>query len=165
MPIHLVVADDPLFILEPLENLLQREPDFHVVARCQSAEETLHAVRQHRPDVLILTLRIPGKDGLEVLREMHKEKLPTRVVLLMAPLNEDELLEAVLLGVRGVVLKERTLQQLVGCIRQVYAGDQWLESCTVGCAVEKLLRREVAARGRARGVGNKAIAERDQGLG
>jgi DNA-binding NarL/FixJ family response regulator len=163
MRIHLVLAADLLFILEPLENLLQREPDFHVVARCQSAEETLHAIRKHRPDVLILDRRIPGKDDLEVLREIRKEKLPTRVVLLITPLNEDELLEAVLLGVEGVVLKERTFQQLVGCIRKVYTGDQWLESCAVGCVVEKLLRCEVAARELAQGLGNKAIADRDQG--
>jgi DNA-binding NarL/FixJ family response regulator len=165
MPIHLVLAADPLFLLEPLENLLQREPDFHVVARCQSAEETLHAIRQHRPDVLILDRRIPGMDDLEVLREMRKEKLPTRVVLLIAPLSADELLEAVLLGVGGVVRKERTLQQLVGCIRKVYAGDQWLDSCTVGCAVEKLLRRELAAYELSRGLCTEAMADRDQGLG
>jgi two-component system, NarL family, nitrate/nitrite response regulator NarL len=165
MPIHLVLAADPLFLLEPLENLLQREPDFHLVARCQSAEATLHAIRQHRPDVLILDRRIPGKDDLEVLREMRKEKLRTRVVLLIAPLNADELLEAVLLGVGGVVQKERTLQELGGCIRKVYAGDQWLDSCTVGCVVENLLRRELAARERARSIGNKAIADRDQRLG
>jgi DNA-binding NarL/FixJ family response regulator len=164
MPIHLVLATDSLFILEPLENLLQLEPDFHIVAHCQSAEETLHAMRQHRPDVLILDRRIPGKDDLEVLREMRKEKLPTRVVLLIAPPNEDELLEAVLLGVGGVVLKERTLQRLVGCIRKVYAGDQWLESSAVGRVVERLLRCEVAARELVRGTGDKVIALRDQGL-
>jgi DNA-binding NarL/FixJ family response regulator len=165
MPIHLVLAADPLFLLEPLENLLQREPDFHLVTRCQSAEETLHAIRQHRPDVLILDCCIRGKDDLEVLREMRKEKLPTPVVLLIAPLNKDELLEAMLLGIGGVVLKERTLQQLVGCIRKVYAGDQWLDSCIVGCAVEKLLRYEIAARERARGLGDTASACRHQGLG
>jgi DNA-binding NarL/FixJ family response regulator len=165
MPIRLVLADGHLFIFEALENLLQREPDFHIMARCQSGEETLHALRQHRPDVLILDLRIPGKDGLEVLREMRQEELPTRVVLLTAPLNNDELLEAMFLGVGGVVRKERTSQQLVGCIRKVYAGDQWLESCTVGGAVETLLRREVAARELARGLDNKAIADADHGLG
>jgi DNA-binding NarL/FixJ family response regulator len=165
MPIRLVLADDYLCILQALENLLQREPDFHIVARCQSGEETLHAVRQHRPDILILDLRIPGKDGLEVLREMRREKLPTRVVLLTAPLHDDQLLEAMRLGVGGVVLKERASQQLVGCIRKVYAGDQWLERGTVGGAVETLLRREVAARELARGLRHKAIADPDQELG
>jgi DNA-binding NarL/FixJ family response regulator len=163
MPIHLVLAHNDLFLLEPLENLLQREPDFHVVARCQSAEETLHAARQDRPDVLLLALDIPGKDGLAVVREMHKEKLPTRVVLLMAPLNEDEILEAMLLGVGGVVLKETALHQLAACIRKVYVGDQWLDSCTVGCVVENLLRRELAARELSQGLCTEATPTETRG--
>ena len=161
MPIRLVLADDHLLILEALEILLQREPDFHIVARCQNGEETLHAVRQHRPDVLILELHIPGKSGLEVLREMSQDKLPTRVVLLATPLHDDELLEALLLGVGGVVLTERASQQLVGCIRKVYAGDQWLDSSTVGGAVETLLRREVAARELSWGQCSKASVDPD----
>ena len=151
MPIRLVIADDHPLALGALQDLLQQAPDFEVLARCQSGEETLHAVRQHRPDILILAIRMPGKGGLEVLREMRQEKLPTRVVLLTESLNEDEVLEAMLLGVGGMVPKKMTSQQLVGCIRKVYEGDQWLERSTVGRAVEILLRREVAARQRAKG--------------
>jgi DNA-binding NarL/FixJ family response regulator len=161
MPIRLVLSDDHLLILEALEILLQREPDFHIMARCQNGEETLHAVRQHRPDVLILELHIPGKSGLEVLREMSQDKLPTRVVLLTSSLHDDELLEALLLGVGGVVLTERTSQQLVGCIRKVYAGDQWLDSSTVGGAVETLLQREMAARELSSDLRSKASVDPD----
>jgi DNA-binding NarL/FixJ family response regulator len=146
MPIRVVLAHEHLCIIETLENLLQREPDVHIVARGQSGEETLHAVRQHSPDVLILDLHLPGKNSLDVLREMRQEQLPTQVVLLTTPLHDNALLEVMLLGVGGVVLLERTSEQLVGCIRKVYAGDQWQESSTVAGAVETLLRREVAAR-------------------
>jgi DNA-binding NarL/FixJ family response regulator len=110
---------------------------------------------------LILELHIPGKSGLEVLREMGQDKLPTRVVLLTTPLHNDELLEALLLGVGGVVLTERASQQLVGCIRKVYAGDQWLASGTVGGAVETLLRREVAARELSWGLRSKGSVDPD----
>jgi two-component system, NarL family, nitrate/nitrite response regulator NarL len=164
MPIRLVLADGDLDILEALEHLLQREPDFHIVARCQSGEEALDAVRQHRPDVVILDLCLPGTDGLEVLRAMRQTQLPTPVVLLLESLHDDALLEAMRLGVGGVVPHERASQQLVGCIRKVYAGDHWLDSDTVGGAVETLLRREVAARERARGLHHQASADRDQGL-
>jgi DNA-binding NarL/FixJ family response regulator len=152
MPIRLVIADDPPVVLEALQDLLQRVRDFQVLARCQSGEETLHAVRQHRPDVLILAIRMSGKGGLQVLREMRQEKLPTRVVFLTHSLNEDDVLEAMFLGVGGVVLREMTSQQLVGCLRKVYAGDQWLERDIVGRAVETMLRREVAAREHVKGL-------------
>jgi two-component system, NarL family, nitrate/nitrite response regulator NarL len=158
MTIHLVLAGDHTRVLE---NLVPREPDFQVVARCQRGEEALHAVRQHGPDVLILDLCMLGKDGLEILREMRQEQLPTRVVLLTASLHDEAVLEAVLLGVGGVVLHEMTMPQLVGCLRKVYAGDPWLESGIVGRMVETMLRREVAARELALSLCHEAIASTD----
>jgi DNA-binding NarL/FixJ family response regulator len=142
VPIRLVLADDHPLILVGLEQLLSLEQDFTILARCGTGEETLKAVRQHRPDVLVLDIRMPGKDGLGVLRELHQEKLPTRVVILTAALDEDEVLEAIRLGVRGVVLKEMVPRLLVQCLRKVHAGGEWLERYSVGRALEKLLQRE-----------------------
>lgn len=159
MPIRLVVAesDDPPLVLEVLEDLLQEAPDFEVVARCQRGEETLHAVDQHRPDVVILAIRMPGMGGLEVLRELRQAQLPTRVVLLTESLHDDDLLEAILLGVGGVVLNNMPLPELATCIRKVYTGDDWLERGTVGRAVETLLRREVDAREQGQGLTPREI--------
>jgi DNA-binding NarL/FixJ family response regulator len=175
MPIQLVLADDHPIILRGLEVLFCVEQDFQVQARCVNGEETLQAVRQYRPDVLVLDLHMPGKDGLAVLREMRQETLPTRVVLLTAALDEDDVLEALRLGVRGVVLKEMAPEMLVQCVRTVHAGEQWLEKRSVGRALEKMLRREAGARQIARlltpreieivrmvtaGLRNKEIAEK-----
>lgn len=146
MPITIVVADDHPLILDGLVSLFDREEGLKVVASCRDGEETLRAARQHRPDILILDLRMPVKDGLEVLRELSKEKLPTRVVILTAGLNEDDVLEAARLGARGVVLKEMAPQFLVQAVRKVAAGDQWLEKRSFGKALEKMLRREAGAR-------------------
>lgn len=146
MPITLVLADDHPLVLDGLEQLFRQEQDFQVLARCVNGEETLQAVRRYQPDVLILDIRMPGKDGLAVLQEMNKEKLPTRVVILTAALDEDDVLEAIRLGVRGVVLKEMAPQLLVRCTRKVHAGEQWLEKRSVALALEKMLRREAGTR-------------------
>jgi DNA-binding NarL/FixJ family response regulator len=146
MPIRLVLADDHPLVLDGLENLFRTEEDFQVIARCINGVETLQAVREHRPDVLVLDIRMPVKDGLEVVRELHKEKLPTRVVLLTAVLEERELLEAIRLGVQGIVLKEMAPQMLLRCIRKVHAGEQWIELRSAKQALEKLLRREAGTR-------------------
>ena len=146
MPIGLVLADDHPIVLDGLEHLFRLEQDFKVLARCRDGEETLQAVRKHRPDVLILDIRMPGKGGLAVLREVKKEKLPTRVVLLTAALDEADALEAIRLRVSGVVLKEMAPQLLVKCIRKVHAGGQWLEKRSFGRALETMLRREAGAR-------------------
>jgi DNA-binding NarL/FixJ family response regulator len=146
MPIRIVLADDHPLILQGLALLLRQEPDLKVLAGCRDGEETLQAVRQFRPDVLILDILMPGKDGLAVLRELRQMELPTRVILLTAAIDEDNLLEAMRLGVGGVVLKEMAVQLLIQCVRKVYAGDQWLERHSIGRAMEKMLRREAGTR-------------------
>jgi DNA-binding NarL/FixJ family response regulator len=174
MPIRLVLADDHPLILDGLENLFKLEEDLQVVARCMDGGETVRAVRRLKPDVVILDILMPGKDGLAVARELQTEKLPTRVVLLTAAITEDQLLEAVRLGVQGMVLKEMAPKLLVQCIRKVHAGEQWIERRSARMALEKMLRREAAAhefaglltsrevdivRMVAKGLHNKAIAE------
>jgi len=173
--IKVVIADDHPIVLAGLESLLQRERDIDVVHRCADGVETLRAVAKHQPDVLVLDLRMPRADGVTVLRHMHEQRLPTRTVLLAAVVDDDELLEAIRLGVRGIVLKEMAPQVLVECLREVYIGGQWFEQRAVGDAVDKLVRREAAARevsgllsrreievvrGVAQGLRNRQIAER-----
>lgn len=142
MFIKLVLADDHPIFLDGLENLFRLEKDCRVLARCQNGEETLQALRKHRPDILILDMRMPAKNGLDVLREMTEEKLPTRVVILAALLEEQEVVEAVRLGVSGIVLKEMASRLLLDCVRKVHAGGKWLERNVTSRALEQVVRRE-----------------------
>jgi DNA-binding NarL/FixJ family response regulator len=175
--VNLVLCDDHPIVLAGLDGLFRLEQDFQVLARCINGEEALAAVRQHNPDILVVDLHIPGPggDGLEILRALRREKLPTKAVMLAAALEEDEIVEALRLGVRGVVLKELAPQALVECIRKVYAGEQWIDKQLSNLALESLLRRETAGRARsgvlspreteivrmvAGGLGNKELAER-----
>ncbi len=146
MPISLVLADDHPLVLDGLEGLFGQEPDFEVLARCRDGEEALRAVRELKPDVLILDIRMPKMDGLELVRAMRGEGLMTRVVLLTAALDDDALLDAVRLGVKGIVLKEMAPQLLVQCARTVHAGEQWLEKRSVSQALERFLAREAEER-------------------
>lgn len=174
MSATLVLADDHPIILDGLEQLFRLEEGLEVVARCRDGAETLQAVRELEPDVLVLDVRMPGPDGIEILRELSGEGLPTRVVLLTAGLEDDQLLEAIRAGARGVVLKEMAPQLLVEAVRTVLRGGQWLEKGLGGRALTKLLQRERGlseasrlltpreleiVRMVARGLRNRAIAE------
>jgi DNA-binding NarL/FixJ family response regulator len=150
MPIRLLLADDHHLILDGLESLFRLEGDFQVLGRCTNGDETLQAVRRLRPDILVLDIRMPGKDGLTIAREIQSERFPSRIVLLTAELNEDQLVEAIGLGVQGIVLKEMAPQLLVQCIRKVHNGGQWLEYHSAGLALGKNLRRAAEARDLAR---------------
>jgi DNA-binding NarL/FixJ family response regulator len=145
MPIGIVLADDHPMMLAGLETLLKDVRDLKVLARCRDGEETLRAVAHHRPEILVLDIRMPGKSGLDVLRELKGQKLPTRVVVLTAAVEDEEVLEALRLGVSGVVLKEMAPGLLVQCIRKVAAGERWLEKRSFHSALDKLLRREAGA--------------------
>lgn len=144
--IGLVLADPYPIVLDALEQLFGREDHFTVLARCPTGEETLAAIREHRPHVLILDLDLPGVHGLKVMAEIKREKLPTSVVLFTAPPNESEILEAMHLGVMGLVLKNMSPHLLVQCVRKVHAGERWLERTSSGAVMEKLIRREAAIR-------------------
>ena len=142
MPIRVVIADDHPIVLEGLAQLFALEKDFQVVARCHNGEEALEAVERLAPDVLVLDIRMPVRDGMAVLRELAARKSPARVVLLTAEANDNEILEAVRLGVYAVVLKEKASQTLVQAARAASRGEQMLDDRSVRRALDHLLRRE-----------------------
>jgi DNA-binding NarL/FixJ family response regulator len=174
MSIRLVVADDHPVVLDGLTQVFSFEPDFEVVANARNGDEALEAVRRLVPDIAVLDIRMPGKDGLAVVRELTREKVPTRVVILTAA-GQDDVFDAIRMGVRGVVLKDMAPKLLVHCIREVHAGRRWLEKGYATHAVEKLLQREANTRDitksltpremqiaqmMAKGMHNKEIAEK-----
>lgn len=149
MPIRLLLADDHPIVLDGLEQLFRFEDDFQVLGRCQRGEDVVPALLRLKPDVLVLDIRMPGHDGFAVLRQLKslRGRAPsTRVVILAVTLSENELLDAIRLGVRGIVLKEMAPRLLVECIRKVHAGGQWMEQNMAGQALDKLARNEAAER-------------------
>jgi DNA-binding NarL/FixJ family response regulator len=143
---RVVVADDHPLLLTGLQHLLEEHPDCEVLARCATGAEVIAAVHRHRPNILVLDLHLPDMDGLDVVRALPTLEPRLRVVLLTAHIDEDQLIEALRLGVRGVVLKEMTTKLLVQCLRRVHAGAQWLEKDSASRAMAKLVRREAGSR-------------------
>lgn len=144
MTIRLVVADDHPFILDGLDQLFRMESDCEIVARTTDGEQALRAVQTHKPDVLVLDVRMPRLDGIELLRRMHELQLPTKVVLLTASLDDARLLEAFRLGACGLVLKESAPRLLVQSVRQVANGEQSWNGKAIAGALRLVLQREQA---------------------
>jgi len=144
MPIRLVMVDDHPLVLGGLEQLLGTNPEFDVVDTCGSIAEGWHSVVSHQPDVLLLDLKLKDGEGLSLLRRLDPDR-PPAVVVLTAVQDENELLEAVRLGARGVVLKAMAPRVLEDCIRAVYAGGLWLSVDGLDLARRLSRRREVEA--------------------
>lgn len=144
MAISLLLVDDHPFLLDGLERLLTLEPDFRVLGKCGTAADALRAVESLRPEVVILDLTLREGDGFTVLRELAGRR-PPDVIVLTATDNEEDLLEAVRLGARGVVLKAMAPRTLEETIRVVHAGGEWLTVEGQNLA-ERLRRRQTAER-------------------
>lgn len=144
--ITVVLADDHPLVLRGLQGLLSGEVDFQVVAQCANGVDALRSIQTYQPELAVVDLSMPQRDGLWVLREVNREKLRTRVVLLAASIDEHQMVEARRFGVGGVVLKDMAPRLLLQCLRKVYSGELWIEHRVAARALDMLLQREEGAR-------------------
>ena len=120
VPIRVVVADDHQLVLSALEDLLADSGDFEVVASCQDGVAALDAVHRHAPDLLLLDLAMPGRDGLAVLRQLRQDSAATVTVMFVGEITDEQMQEAQDLGVGAIVMKGVHTRQLLDRITQVY---------------------------------------------
>jgi DNA-binding NarL/FixJ family response regulator len=146
MPIRLVVADDHPIVLHGLQQLFETQPDVTVVRCCNDGDSTLAALRTQPVDVLLLDLRMPGRSGFDVMRTINAEQLNCKTILITAALSDEDAVDAVRLGARGVVLKEAAPDTLLECVRRVYLGEQWIDHDTMSRAFDRVLKREGESR-------------------
>jgi two-component system nitrate/nitrite response regulator NarL len=144
--VTLVVAEARPLLRHGLEHICSEAPGFEVVAACADAEATLEALRLRKPDVLILNIELPPHSGLPVLRQMRRENLPTRTVLLASRPDDRRALQAMRHGVGGILPLDMTPETLLRCIRTVHAGELWLESRALGQLVDRRPRAGVGFR-------------------
>jgi two-component system, NarL family, nitrate/nitrite response regulator NarL len=135
-PIRILIADDHPILRDGLRKLLEAESDFVVAGEACNGHEALQLTRQLEPDLLLLDLVMPGVPCLEVLRLLAATSLPTRTILLTASIERDQIVKALQLGARGVVLKDSASQVLMKAIRLVMAGQYWIGRESVGELVE-----------------------------
>lgn len=169
--IRVMLADDHQILLDGLRRLIDSTGDMTVVATATDAAAAVVAAQEHRPDVLVLDISMPG-GGLEVARRVREMELPTKVVILTMFAEDRYVMEAVRLGAAGYVLKRSADTELLEAIRTVAAGGAYLTPA----AVRLLLATQQSENGRAelalsprerevlrftaRGYSNLEIAER-----
>ncbi len=162
--IRILLVDDHVVVRMGLATAIGAEPDMEVVAEANNGVEAMERFRLHRPDVVILDLRMPKQNGLETIQLLVKESLDVRVLVFSSYGSGEEVYQALKAGAAGFVVKEMAPAQLLEVIRKVAAGERYISPEISGRVTERFLsdltaREMEVLRLVARGLSNKEIGE------
>ena len=143
--IQVVIADDHAILRDGLRKLLEAEQGFEVVGEAYNGQEAVEVTQRVEPNILLLDLAMPGLPGLEVLRELSDKSLPTRTIILTASIERDEVVKALQLGARGLVMKESATELLMKAMRTVMAGQYWVGRESVSELIDTLRSRPASS--------------------
>jgi len=124
--IRIVVADDHPIVREGLKQLLSAAGDLAVVGEAQNGQEVLDRVRALAFDVLLLDMSMPGKSGIELIKQVHAEKPKLRILVLSMHEEQQYAVRAIKAGAAGYLTKESATAQLVSAIRKVAGGGAFI---------------------------------------
>jgi two-component system, NarL family, response regulator DevR len=126
-PFRLLVVDDHEVVRQGLVALLDRRPNFQVVAEAGTVEEALAQAHLHQPDIVIMDVRLPDGSGVEACREIRADLPDTRVVMLTSFPDDEAVLSAIVAGAAGYLLKQIRARDLVAGLEAVGRGESLLD--------------------------------------
>jgi two-component system, NarL family, nitrate/nitrite response regulator NarL len=136
--IRLLIADDERLFREALRLLLETEPSFEVVGYAANGNDTIRLAKEVKPDVLLLDLVMPHMGGFDTLRALAASRVSIRTILVTAAIERSDVLMALQLGARGVVLKDVSPELLFKSIRVVMSGEYWVDGSAVSDLISAL---------------------------
>jgi DNA-binding NarL/FixJ family response regulator len=137
----LIVDDHPLF-RQGLRHLLSTEPRFDVVAEANNGLDGLDQAQQSKAEVVILDISLPGINGLEIARRLQANRSTAKVIILTMHGDEELFNKAMGLDVKGYVLKENAVHEIVNCLKAVASGGYYLTPSMSACLLQRRKRQE-----------------------
>ncbi len=160
----LVVEDHPIMRLG-IAAIIDAQPDMSVCAQAESGEAAVEAFRRHRPDIVLMDLRLPGMSGVEALRIIRSEDSRARCVVLTTYEGDEDIHQALDAGASGYVIKAMSFETLVDALRRVHAGGRYLPPPVARSLANRTPNSDLSPRERevlalmVRGKSNKGIAD------
>ncbi|MDB6039122.1 MAG: two component LuxR family transcriptional regulator [Verrucomicrobiales bacterium] len=141
-----MVADDHPIVREGVVANLKQQRDLKVIGEANDGAEVLALIKQHRPDIALLDLRMPQMNGIEVLMALNELKLETKVIVMTTFENEEDIQRSVKAGARAYLLKDCSQQILVDAIRRVFNGDVYLPPQIAQKLVDRMQKPQLSPR-------------------
>lgn len=163
-PIRILVVDDHFMVRMGLTASLNVEPDMEVVAEVGTGEAALNAYATHRPNLVIMDVRLPGMSGAETTAAILREFPDACILMLSTHSGEEEIYRAMQSGARGYILKSVMREDLLRAIREVHEGKRHLDPIVASHLADRIAHRSLTSREVevlkmvAKGFGNKEIA-------
>jgi len=144
--IQIVVADDHPIVREGVVANLKQQRDLKVIGEANDGAEVLALIKEHRPDIALLDLRMPQMDGLEVLMALNELKLETKIIVMTTFENEEDIQRSMKAGARAYLLKDCPQQILVDAIRRVFNGEVYLPPQIAQKLVDRMQKPQLSPR-------------------
>lgn len=142
MSIRVMLADDHVLIREGIRQLLEFDGTIEVIDEANDGIECLDKLMKSKPDVLLLDINMPKKNGIEVLEEIKKKNIQTKVLILTVHNEVEYLLKAVDIGVDGYILKDSESVELKKAINTVMSGESYIQPNLIPALNNKLVSRD-----------------------
>src|SRR6266700_6244337 len=144
--IRVLVADDHPVVRRGLMANLKPQRDMKVVAEANDGVEAITLIKEHLPDVVILDLRMPRMDGLDVIAELNASKLQSKVIIMTTFESEEDVHRSLKAGARGYLLKDSTQEEILDAVRRVALGETYLPARIVQKVAEGMRKPELSPR-------------------
>jgi len=124
--IRIVVADDHPVVRFGVKNMLEREAGIEVIGEAEDGDDAITQTLELEPDILLLDLLMPRLPGLEAMRAIMNKSPRVKIILLTSTISTQQIIEALQIGARGIVLKDSVAGDLSKALRAVMSGDYWI---------------------------------------
>ncbi len=141
--IKVMIADDHNLMREGIKQLLEFDGSIKVIAEASNGVECLDKMKQLEPDVLLLDINMPEKNGLEVLEELKSEKTKTKILILTVHNEIEYLIKAIDIGVDGYILKDSESAELKKAIDTVFNGENYIQASLIPMLNNRLLKKDI----------------------
>jgi two-component system, NarL family, response regulator LiaR len=138
--IRILIADDHAIVREGLRALISTEPGMILVGEAADGEEAVRLYRSLQPDVALLDLMMPRKDGIGAIREIKEHSPEARILVLTSFAEDDQVFPAIKGGALGYLLKDSSPRELLQAIREVHQGDSFLDPVVARKVIQMLTR-------------------------
>lgn len=138
--IRILIADDHAIVREGLRSLIGTEPDLLLVGEASDGEVAINLYRSLKPDVALIDLMMPRKDGITAIREIKDFDPEARILVLTSFADDEQVFPAIKAGALGYLLKDSSPTELLQAIHEIYAGDSFLDPIVARKVIQEINR-------------------------